>query len=124
MTVDNLQNIYVWDSKCTQNTDQLSTLIYIEHFRKLSIGGESNNDRVSPPRLTRSFVPAASPTEERRRTLISDGTPVEKSQEQEPAKTAIGGWPVTKRDNLPALPVAKNRPIKTSVSYPLEHLCL
>ena len=92
--------------------------------RKLSIGGESNNDRVSPPRLTRSFLPSSSPTEERRRNLVSDGTPVEQPREvvKEVVKEtkAISGFPSASKDNLPALPVSKNRPIKTSVSV-LEH---
>jgi len=92
--------------------------------RKLSIGGESNSDRISPPRLTRSFIPSASPTEERRRTLISDGVPTSvKTRSPEPEikeKSAISGFPTAKKDNLPALPVAKNRPIKTSKDLELE----
>lgn len=88
--------------------------------RKLSIGGESNNDRVSPPRLTRSFLPSSSPTEERRRQMVSDGTPVEEPKEiaKEVIKDtkAISGFPSASKDNLPALPVSRNRPIKTSVS--------
>jgi len=92
--------------------------------RKLSIGGE-NNERVSPPRLTRSFVPTASPTEERRRTLISDSsrTPSEPEPTKDiykDVKGSISGFPVAKRDNLPALPVAKTRPIKTSKDLELE----
>ena len=91
----------------------------------MSIGGESNSDRISPPRLTRSFIPSASPTEERRRTLISDAAPrLVKNISPEPEikeKTAISGFPTAKKDNLPALPVAKNRPIKTSVSNFFHH---
>jgi len=33
---------------------------------------------------------------------------------------AVGGFPITKGDNLPALPIAKNRPIKTSKDLELE----
>ena len=93
--------------------------------RKLSIGGESN-DRLSPPKSTRSWIPSSSPSEERRRSLISDASssssqpapvpsPVTSKKEYVEVK-AVGGFPITKGDNLPALPIAKNRPIKTSVS--------
>ena len=96
--------------------------------RKLSIGGESN-DRLSPPKTTRSWVPSASPSEERRRALISDASsssaqpapvpsPVSSKKEIVEVK-AVGGFPITKTDNLPALPIAKSRPIKTSVSVSL-----
>ena len=93
--------------------------------RKLSIGGESN-DRLSPPKSTRSWIPSSSPSEERRRSLISDASssssqpapvpsPVTSKKEYVEVK-AVGGFPITKGNNLPALPIAKNRPIKTSVS--------
>ena len=95
--------------------------------RKLSIGGESN-DRLSPPKSTRSWIPSSSPSEERRRSLISDASssssqpapvpsPVASKKELVEVKT-VGGFPITKGDNLPTLPIAKNRPIKTSVSVP------
>ena len=95
-------------------------------LRKLSIGGESN-DRLSPPKsTTRSWLPSStSPTEERRRSLISDSSssqqaaasPSQVSNKKEVIEVkAVGGFPITKGENLPALPIAKNRPIKTSVS--------
>lgn len=95
--------------------------------RKLSIGGESN-DRLSPPKTTRSWVPSASPSEERRRSLISDASSSSSPSQPAPVPSpvtskkeivevkAVGGFPITKTDNLPALPIAKSRPIKTSVS--------
>ena len=98
--------------------------------RKLSIGGESN-DRLSPPKTIRSWVPSASPSEERRRALISDASSSSSSAQPAPVPSpvsskkeivevkAVGGFPITKTDNLPALPIAKSRPIKTSVSVPL-----
>jgi len=95
--------------------------------RKLSIGGETNNDRVSPPRLTRSWVPSASPTEQRRQTLISDGAGVSEPEpevKQTINNKAISGFPTATKDNLPALPVAKNRPIKTSKDLELERKVL
>ena len=96
-------------------------------LRKLSIGGESN-DRLSPPKSTRSWIPSSSPSEERRRSLISDASssssqpapvpsPVASKKELVEVKT-VGGFPITKGDNLSSLPIAKNRPIKTSVSVP------
>ena len=105
--------------------------------RRASTGAEaSTSDKLSPPKLTRSWLPTSSPTEERRRSLISDASPsssisapeakpdlVKPRLQQEPvsneSRNAIGGFPTAKRDNLPALPVAKSRPIKTSVSVPL-----
>lgn len=99
--------------------------------RKLSIGGESN-DRLSPPKSTRSWIPSSSPSEERRRSLISDASssssssqpapvpsPVASKKELVEVKT-VGGFPITKGDNLPTLPIAKNRPIKTSKDLELE----
>ena len=90
--------------------------------RKLSIGGESN-ERASPPRLTRtSFLPSKSPTEERRRALISGSGDKSKTASPEPEqKKKISAdshncFPAANKDNLPALPVCRNRPIKTSVS--------
>ena len=95
--------------------------------RKLSIGGESN-DRLSPPKSTRSWIPSSSPSEERRRSLISDASSSSSSSQPAPVPSpvtskkeyvevkAVGGFPITKGDTLPALPIAKNRPIKTSVS--------
>jgi len=98
-------------------------------LRKLSIGGESN-DRLSPPKSTRSWIPSSSPSEERRRSLISDASssssqpapvpsPVASKKELVEVKT-VGGFPITKGDNLPSLPIAKNRPIKTSKDLELE----
>jgi len=98
--------------------------------RKLSIGGESN-DRLSPPKsTTRSWLPSStSPTEERRRSLISDSSssqqaaasPSQVSNKKEVIEVkAVGGFPITKGENLPALPIAKNRPIKTSKDLELE----
>lgn len=99
--------------------------------RKLSIGGESN-DRLSPPKTTRSWIPSSSPSEERRRSLISDASSSSSSSQSAPVPSpvaskkefvevkTVGGFPITKGDNLPTLPIAKNRPIKTSKDLELE----
>ena len=90
------------------------------------IEGETN-ERLSPPRLTRSYLPTAtvSPSEQRRQTLLSDSSLT--SSEPEPTKDvkgAIGGFPVTESVNMPPLPVAKNRPIKTSKDLELERIVM
>ena len=93
--------------------------------RKLSIGGETN-ERSSPPRLTRtSFLPSRSPTEERRRALISGEKSHTVSPEPEPSQSQDlhNCFPAAKKDNLRALPVARNRPIKTSVSVRSVRCC-
>ena len=97
----------------SSKVDELNTAT-----RKLSIGGETN-ERSSPPRLTRtSFLPSRSPTEERRKALISGEKSHTVSPEPEPAQSQDlhNCFPAAKKDNLRALPVARNRPIKTSVS--------
>ena len=100
----------------SSKVDELNTAT-----RKLSIGGETN-ERSSPPRLTRtSFLPSRSPTEERRKALISGEKSHTVSPEPEPAASQSqpdlhNCFPAAKADNLRALPVARNRPIKTSVS--------
>ena len=51
--------------------------------------------------------------------MISDGAGVSEPEpevKQTINNKAISGFPTATKDNLPALPVAKNRPIKTSVS--------
>ena len=93
--------------------------------RKLSIGGETN-ERSSPPRLTRtSFLPSRSPTEERRKALISGEKSHTLSPEPEPAQSQDlhNCFPAAKKENLRALPVARNRPIKTSVSVRSVRCC-
>eukprot|EP00090_Calanus_glacialis_P045528 TRINITY_DN8505_c0_g1_i1.p1 TRINITY_DN8505_c0_g1~~TRINITY_DN8505_c0_g1_i1.p1 ORF type:complete len:260 (-),score=93.51 TRINITY_DN8505_c0_g1_i1:271-981(-) len=99
--------------------------------RKLSIGGESNSEQSSPARLRRTWTPKESTTPERRRSLLSprdDPTPVETPEPQQ--RSAISPpragncFPVSKRDNLPSLPVARNRPIKTSKDLELERKVL
>jgi len=96
--------------------------------RKLSIGGETN-ERSSPPRLTRtSFLPSRSPTEERRKALISGEKSHTLSPEPEPAASQSPDlhncFPAAKKDNLRSLPVARNRPIKTSKDMELERKVL
>merc|ERR1712045_572453 len=88
--------------------------------RKLSIGGESN-DRLSPPKTTRSWVPSASPSEERRRSLISDA-----SSSSSPSQPAPVPSPVTSKKEIVEVkavggfPITKSRPIKTSKDLELE----
>jgi len=94
--------------------------------RKLSIG-EETNERASPPRLTRSsWLSSKTPGEERRRSLISGEKSKTASPEPEPAKSQDNHncFPAASKDNLPALPVARNRPIKTSKDLELERKVL
>merc|ERR1711892_1537239 len=100
-------------------------------IRKLSIGGESNSEQASPARLRRTWTPKESPTPERRRSLLSSReeplqvetpTPVQVIEKTTPR--AGNCFPTSKRDNLPSLPVARNRPIKTSKDLELERKVL
>merc|ERR1712129_37642 len=99
-------------------------------LRKLSIGGESSSEQSSPARLRRTVTSYDSQVPERRRSLLStkSDTP-EPVTQQRPSITATtpragNCFPATGRDNLPALPVARNRPIKTSKDLELERKVL
>ena len=91
--------------------------------RKLSIGGETNSEQASPARLRRTWTPKESPTPERRRSLLVPKEDTKPEKTTEPAQRSTSSpprsancFPVSKSSNLPSLPTARNRPIKTSVS--------
>merc|ERR1712086_54762 len=97
-------------------------------LRKLSIGGESNSEQSSPARLRRTVTSDDSQVPERRRSLLSTKsvTPEPVTQQRPSIPQARSGncFPATGRENLPALPVARNRPIKTSKDLELERKVL
>merc|ERR1712129_577260 len=76
--------------------------------RKLSIGGESSSEQLSPARLRRTVTSHDSQVPERRRSLLSPRADTqEQGTQQRSSITTTTPWagncfPATGRDNLPA----------------------
>ena len=113
------------------STDTTTKIDLNPGLRKLSIGGDSNTRRSpeqeqEPPRIKKTWSPpkkAVSPKVEKKpaSTLLlssrDEALPPPAAEPHYTVPSSTTGFPSASKQNLPKLPVARDRVKKTQVSY-------